>query len=141
MKRYFRFNCYVLYLYKRLILILGWTWLCDLRRSSNTMKAYTNGSIPPQYFFDTNYILQTTYVPQKFSKIRFLKSIISIFPQKKIFQSKVWINFHAVIVFYLQDKKFVSIFKKKSPKMGFELSSHQINFCIEILQNFHYSLA
>ena len=30
----------------------GWN---DSRRSSNTMNAYTNGSIPRQYFFDTNY--------------------------------------------------------------------------------------
>ena len=30
----------------------GWN---DSQRFSNTMKAYTNGSIPRQYFFDMNY--------------------------------------------------------------------------------------
>ena len=37
-------------------------------------KAYTNGSIWRQYFFDRNYFqVSTTYGPQKFSKIRVLK--------------------------------------------------------------------
>ena len=45
----------------------------DSQQYSNTMKAYTKGTIPRQYLFDTNYFQLCTYGSQKFSKIRVLK--------------------------------------------------------------------
>ena len=48
----------------------------DSRWSFNTIKAYTNGSIPRQYFFDTNYF-QLLMGLRSFQKSEFLKLIIS----------------------------------------------------------------
>ena len=61
---------------------------------SNTMKAYTNGSIQRQYIFDANYFKLLMGL-RSIQKSEFKKTIISIF-KEKIF----WVNFHAIIVLY-----------------------------------------
>jgi hypothetical protein len=68
------------------------------RRSSNTMKAHTKGSILRQYFFDTNYF-QLLMGLRSFQKSVFLNSIIFIFPEKYL-KLKSWLNSNAIIVFY-----------------------------------------
>ena len=40
----------------------------ESRQSSNTMKAYANGSISCQYFFDTNYFHWASEVLKKWSR-------------------------------------------------------------------------
>ena len=75
-----------------------------------TMKDYTNGSIPRQYCFDTNYLLPTTHGPQKFSKIWVFKINYFHLPRYKITPNRCFL--------LMRFKNYINFQKKNSVAGG-----------------------
>ena len=125
------------------------------------MKVSTDGSIPRQYFFDTNYFQLLTYGPQKFSKIRVLKvnyfhppthlqmnnEILIVFQCKKWFvYQTTWFKTHLLRFFIPENWHKLSILLTKNnnsikikPWFQFEVfffCADEKNFITLIFENF-----
>ena len=96
---------------------LGWTWSWRFTaQSSNTIKKYTNGSIPHQYLFDTNYFKLLTYGSQKISKIRVKSQLFSSAKQTRLPQIEIMSYFATQFVLIIIFCQFaVKYFSENGP--------------------------
>ena len=75
-----------------------------------------NGLIPPQYFFDINYILSTTNGPQKFPKIRVVKVLR---PISSLYKKKYWSRIDRLVYAFIVLEDCCESFQSCPPYYGF----------------------